>query len=145
MKRIQIFFEDIPSLKINKSNLNSFIIKLILNELKEMGDISVILCTDDYLLNINKQYLSHDYYTDIVTFDYGEKSVISGDLFISVDRVKENAALYNTSFPKELLRIIFHGILHLVGYNDKTELERTEMRQKEDYYLKGIDFRRILL
>lgn len=137
---VQIFFEDIPSLKIKKSILNSHINGLILNELKQIGDITLVFCSDNYLLDINKQYLNHDYYTDIVTFDYGENSVISGDLFISIDRVKENADIFNTSFQRELFRVVFHGILHLIGYNDKTEEEKREMRYKEDYYLGEVDF-----
>ena len=145
MNCIQIFYEDIPSLKIKISLLDNLINNLILNELKKVGDISIIFCSDNYLLDINKQYLNHNYYTDIVTFDYGEKSVISGDLFISVDRVKENAIVFSTTFPRELFRVVFHGILHLIGYNDKTEEEKKEMRFKEDYYLGDVDFEEIEL
>jgi probable rRNA maturation factor len=87
------------------------------------------------LLKINEQYLNHNYYTDIVTFDYVENSVISGDLFISVDRVEENASQLGVSFDEELYRVIFHGILHLCGYNDKTIAEKEMMREKEDFYL----------
>jgi probable rRNA maturation factor len=142
---IQIFFEDIPSLKINKTLLKNYIKSLIFNELKDVGEISLVFCSDDYLLNINKQYLNHNYYTDIVTFDYGENSVISGDLFISVDRVKENAGIFSTAIQRELFRVVFHGVLHLIGYNDKTDEERNEMRGKEDYYLSEVDFEGIEL
>ena len=103
-----------------------------------LGEINIIFCSDEYLLDINKKYLNHDYYTDVITFDYSEGNVISGDIFISVDRAKENAQTYNQTFNKELNRVIVHGILHLIGYNDKTENEQKIMRQKEDYYLQKI-------
>ena len=109
-------------------------------ELKTAGNISVIFCTDDYLLEINKQYLEHDYYTDIITFDYVENSTISGDLFISVESLNENAKKYNTKFIIELYRVVFHGILHLIGYNDKTTEQKVVMKEKENYYLSEVDF-----
>lgn len=140
MSSIQIFYEDVPSFNINKTILIKYLKSLIYSELKDCGNISIIFCSDEYLLDINKQYLNHNYYTDIVTFDYGENSVISGDLFISIDRVKENAADFDVTFKKELFRVVFHGILHLVGYNDKTDEEKKEMRRKEDYYLEEVDF-----
>lgn len=145
MSDIQIFFEDIPSLKVNKTYLKKYIKELITKELFKVGNVTIIFCSDAYLLEINKQYLNHDYYTDIVTFDYGENSVISGDLFISVDRIKENAENFKATFKEELFRVVFHGVLHLVGYNDKTEEEHKEMRQKENYYLSEVDFREIEL
>lgn len=145
MSNIQIFFEDIPSLRIKNKILKIYIKRLIKNELKIVGEISVIFCSDDYLLEINKQYLNHNYYTDIVTFDYGENSVISGDLFISVDRITENASIFNRAFYNELYRVVFHGILHLVGYNDKSDEENRIMRSKEDFYLSEVDFEEIEL
>ena len=143
MNNIQLFYEDIPSLKINDTLLDNYINTLISKELCTKGDISIIFCSDAYLLEINKQYLNHNYYTDIVTFDYGENSVISGDLFISVDRIIENAENFNVTFKEELFRVVFHGVLHLVGYNDKSAEEQKEMRQKEDFYLREVDFRGI--
>lgn len=143
MNNIQLFYEDIPSLKINDTLLDNYINTLISKELCKKGDISIIFCSDAYLLEINKQYLNHNYYTDIVTFDYGENSVISGDLFISVDRIIENAENFNVTFKEELFRVVFHGVLHLVGYNDKSAEEQKEMRQKEDFYLGEVDFRGI--
>jgi rRNA maturation RNase YbeY len=106
--------------------------------LKEVGDISIIFCSDDYLLDINKQYLNHDYYTDIITFDYVEKNVISGDLFISMDRVVENAKQYEIPVLKELYRVVFHGVLHLVGFNDKSKEEKRTMTRKENQYLEKV-------
>ena len=139
---IQIAFEDIKPLKINKSSVKRNVKSLISNELKKSGNISVILCSDSYLLEINKQFLKHNYYTDIITFNYCEGDVVSGDLYISTDRVKENADNFASTFVEELYRVIFHGILHLLGYNDKTKEEQVEMRQKENFYLGKADFER---
>ena len=102
---------------------------------KRLGDISIIFCSDPYILDINQRYLQHDYFTDIITFDYCEGKVLSGDLFISIDTVRENAAEYGASFEEELNRVMVHGLLHLIGYDDHTPAEQQEMRSKEDYYL----------
>jgi len=102
---------------------------------KRVGDISVILCSDEYLLSVNRQFLNHDYYTDIITFDYCEGSKISGDLFISIDTVKENAKTYDAGFPQELHRVMIHGVLHLIGYNDHSDEEKREMKEREDLSL----------
>lgn len=99
------------------------------------GDISIIYCSDNQLLSINKQYLNHDYFTDIITFNYNEGNIISGDIFISIDRVEENAQKFKVELFRELYRIIIHGVLHLIGYNDKSAEEKQAMTQKEDYYL----------
>ena len=108
---------------------------LIISEKFKPGEITIIFCSDDYLLDKNRAYLNHDYYTDIITFDYSENDVVSGDLFISIDRVKDNANTYGISFDNELKRVVYHGILHLCGYKDKTEKDKKEMREKENYYL----------
>lgn len=105
------------------------------SESKKMGDISIIFCSDNYLLDINKKYLNHDYYTDIITFDYCEGNVLSGDLFISVDSVRENAGFFRVDFADELNRVIVHGLLHLIGYDDHTESDTALMRAKENTYL----------
>lgn len=98
-----------------------------------IGDLNYIFCTDDYLLEINKEHLNHDYYTDIITFDQSEEDgLIEADIFISVDRVKDNAEKLGVDFPKELHRVIIHGLLHLLGFGDKTKAEKIEMREKED-------------
>lgn len=140
MSSLTIFFEEVRPFQLQKKLLKNTIEYLIKNENKYTGDITVIFCSDDYLLKINEQYLNHDYYTDIITFDYVENSVISGDLFISTDRVKENSAQLNVSFEKELYRVVLHGILHLTGYKDKTEDEKKVMRGKEDFYLAKAGF-----
>lgn len=134
---IEIYFEDSSPI----SNLNSDLYELWLSkvaniEQKKLGDITLIFCSDEYLLNINQSYLQHDYYTDIITFDYSEDEFISGDLYISVDRVAENAEINNVSFSNELNRVVVHGVLHLCGYKDKSEEEEIVMRKKEDDALK---------
>lgn len=105
------------------------------SESRKLGDISVIFCSDNYILDVNLKYLQHDYYTDIITFDYCEGNVLSGDLFISIDSVRENASFYGTEFETELNRVIVHGVLHLIGYDDHSEQDVAVMRSKEDYYL----------
>ena len=105
------------------------------SEVKVLGDVSIIFCSDNYILDVNLKYLQHDYYTDIITFDYCSGNRLSGDLFISIDSVRENAAYYGTEFQDELHRVIVHGLLHLVGYDDHTEEDIAVMRSKENYYL----------
>ncbi len=100
-----------------------------------VGEITFVFCSDDYLLEMNRKHLDHDYYTDIITFDYVEGDVVSGDLFISLDRIGDNASLLNVQYEEELLRVCVHGVLHLCGYQDKSENEEQVMRRKEDYYL----------
>ncbi len=134
---IQFFFENIENLSINE-NITSWIEYIITHEGKKLGDINYIFCDDEYLLKINQDYLQHDYYTDIITFDYVKGKKISGDIFVSVTRVSENAPLLSKSFEEELHRVIAHGVLHLCGYKDKTEAEIKEMRNKEDFYLNAI-------
>jgi len=106
------------------------------SESRKLGNINIIFCSDPYILDINKKYLKHNYYTDIITFDYCEGQVLSGDLFISVDTVRANAVFYKTDFSEELNRVIIHGVLHLAGYDDQTDEQKAQMRSKEDYYLK---------
>jgi rRNA maturation RNase YbeY len=143
VSKIEVFFEDIQPKKIKKRHIDNAIKYLINNEIKELGNLSIILCSDNYLLKINREYLKHDYYTDIITFNYVERNRISGDLFISIERIKENSVEYNTTLIKELYRVMFHGVLHLIGYNDKTADEKKVMREKEDYYLSEVDFSEI--
>ena len=129
------FFEDIKFEYKNRQFNNRWLKMVSESEICRLGDINIIFCSDPYILGINLQYLGHDYFTDIITFDYSEKPVISGDLFISVDSVRENAAFYRTEFNEELHRVIVHGILHLIGYDDHTDADTAVMRQKENYYL----------
>ena len=105
------------------------------SEMKKLGNISIIFCSDDYILDVNMKYLQHDYFTDIITFDYCEKDFLNGDLFISIDSVRENALYYGTEFADELNRVMVHGLLHLIGYDDHSEEDIKMMRYKENYYL----------
>lgn len=100
-----------------------------------LGSINFIFCDDEYILSVNRQYLNHDYYTDVITFDYCEVNVLSGDVFISLDTVKSNAELFQTTFENELNRVICHAVLHLIGFKDKTDLDSKEMRCNEDICL----------
>ncbi len=140
MSSIDFFFEDIQPFSIQNNHIQKHVNGLIVNELKEFGDIAVVFCSDEYLLKMNKQYLSHDYYTDIITFDYVDENIISGDLFISFDRIIDNAKQFDTELIREVYRVVFHGILHLVGYNDKTADEQKLMTEKENFYLSEVDF-----
>lgn len=138
------FFNQDCELKLqNKDKLALWIEQTIVEEGKEADAISVIFCSDEYLLDVNVKFLNHDYYTDIITFDYSEdmpvENVVSGDLFISIDTVARNAFLYKVRFKQELQRVIIHGILHLLGYKDKSSSEATLMRSKEDYYLAKLE------
>ena len=131
---INYFFEETQDFDLN-TDLQPLIIKAFNDENKEGGELNFIFCSDDYLLKINKEYLDHDYYTDIITFDYAEQNIISGDVFISKDRVLDNAEKFNVSFENEINRVMIHGVLHLLGYKDKTENERKQMRLKEEQYM----------
>jgi probable rRNA maturation factor len=117
------------------SFLKKWLYRVIENENFKAGDISIVFTSDEYLLSINREYLDHDYYTDVITFDYSTDRIISGDILISVDRVKENAKLFNVGFIDELDRVILHGVLHLLGYNDADEQDSAIMRSKETEYL----------
>ncbi len=135
IENVRYFFEDVSSFPLEKNLLNSWITSTILKENQsKIGDINIIFCSDDYLLEINIEYLDHDYYTDIITFPY-QQTPLSGDLFISIDRIHENADILNQPFTNELNRVIIHGILHLCGYNDKTDMDQEQKRKKEDEYL----------
>ncbi len=138
MENIQFHNEDIPEINVNEPKLTSAIQYIIKSEHKICGEINIIFCSDEYLLHMNREHLEHDYYTDIITFDYVEENTINGDLFISVDRISENAGKFAVEFTEELKRVVYHGILHLVGFNDKTEGQRREMREKENYYLQMV-------
>ncbi len=116
----------------NRLKTKAWIKQIITLYGKKCGNISYIFEDDNQVLNINKQYLNHDYYTDIITFDYVEQDTINGDIVISTDRIKENAKNFNTSFDNELHRVIIHGVLHLLGFNDHSEEENKIMRQKEN-------------
>jgi probable rRNA maturation factor len=136
MAKINFFSEQISFKLPHPRKTSQWIQAAIKNERHSLNELNFIFCTDDYLLTLNKQYLNHRTLTDIITFDTGEGSdSISGDVFISVERVKENALKLNTSFHEELHRVLIHGVLHLLGYSDKTPPKQKLMRKKEDAYL----------
>ncbi|HEY0899783.1 MAG TPA: rRNA maturation RNase YbeY [Sphingobacteriaceae bacterium] len=138
MPRIPVHFfsEDLVFTLKQKTNVRNWIQSTIIAEGYALDELNFIFCSDTYLLTINQQYLDHDTYTDIITFDNSEEEDrITGDIFISVERVRENANHFGVAFEDELHRVIIHGTLHLLGYPDKTKAEKTRMTQKEDEYL----------
>ena len=132
---ISYYFEDTDFIFKGKTLNNRWLRLVAESEIRCIGDIASTACSDNYILDVNQQYLQHDYFTDIITFDYCEGDRLSGDLFISVDSVRENALEYGTEFKDELNRVIVHGILHLIGYAGHCDEDIAEMRAKENYYL----------
>ena len=131
------FHELIPVYLKERKRLKQFVHFLCSKEKKQLAEMNIIFCNDEYLLNINRQHLNHDFYTDIITFDISEKinGPITAELYISIERVKDNAAALKVSLLKELHRVIFHGVLHLCGFGDKTKKDLIVMRSKEEEYL----------
>ena len=133
---IHFFHEDISYTLKQKSKVREWISSTIKEEGDKLKELNFIFCSDDYLLKINQEYLKHDTYTDIITFDNSEKEgEINGDIYISIERVSENAKNFNTSEINELHRVIIHGTLHLLGYLDKSKKDKVLMTEKEDFYL----------
>lgn len=139
---VRYFFEETDFQFKPKRFTSAWLKTVAESEIRQLGEVNVIFCSDNYILDINQRFLQHDYFTDIITFDYCEGSRLSGDLFISVDSVRENALEYGTEFEDELNRVIVHGLLHLIGYDDHCEEDIAAMRSKENYYL---DLRKSLL
>ena len=132
---ISYYFEDTDFIFKGKTLNNKWLRLVAESEIRKIGNISIIFCSDNYILDVNQKYLQHDYFTDIITFDYCEGDKLSGDLFISIDTVRDNAVEYGSDFNEELNRVMVHGILHLIGYDDHCEEDIKEMRAKENYYL----------
>ena len=120
----------------NEDQISTWISAVIQSENKKEGDINYVFCNDEYLLNLNEQYLDHDTLTDIISFDYSVGNELHGDIFISIERVQENAQDFNVTFQEELKRVLVHGVLHYCGYKDKTEQDEQLMRNKEDEKIK---------
>jgi len=140
MSLIRFNYADVKSVRLkNKTLVKDYVAKVFVDEGKVLNHLNYIFCSDSYLLQINRSFLKHDFFTDIVTFDLSEADGIVGEIYISIDRVRENAIIHSVSFQRELLRVIFHGVLHLCGYKDKKKSEITMMRQKEDYYLRVLE------
>lgn len=131
---INFFFEHIEPLEISPETKN-WLHSIITTEGKKLGNINYIFCDDEYLLKVNQDYLQHDYYTDIITFDYVKGKTISGDIFVSLPRISDNASTLSKDYHQEFHRVLAHGILHLCGYKDKTEEDIKIMRGKEDFYI----------
>lgn len=133
---IDFVSEDVDLPLFSNSKILEWINIIIKNYNCTAGDITYIFCSDNYLLEINRKYLNHDYYTDIITFNYNENKLISGDIFISVDTVFKNSKEYHTNFEMELFRVMIHGILHLIGFDDQTDEQQDEMTRQEDQALR---------
>jgi len=130
---IQFFYENLPE-SVNTDYID-WLKDIIISEGKKLGEINYIFCDDEYLLKVNQDYLQHYYYTDIITFDYVKGRTISGEIFVSLQRISDNASTLSGEYEEELRRVLAHGILHLSGYKDKTPEEEQLMRSKEDFYL----------
>lgn len=133
---IRFFKEDTSFELPEKQRVKAWVKSIATQEGKQMGELSYIFCSDEYLLQVNREYLDHDYYTDIITFDNAEEEgVIEGDIFVSIDRVRDNATTLQVLFETELRRVLAHGVLHLCGYKDKTPTDEQLMRAKENFYI----------
>jgi rRNA maturation RNase YbeY len=133
--KICFFYQGVKPSLSNRTELKRYIQSIFKKEGKKLYSINYVFCTDKALLEINRQFLLHDFYTDIITFDLSESTANQAEIYISIDRVKENALQHEVSFRSELHRVIFHGVLHLCGYKDKKRFERDKMRRKEEFYL----------
>jgi probable rRNA maturation factor len=140
ISKVCFFFQDVNPSLANRTGLKKYIQSVFKKEGKKLDSLNCIFCSDETLLKINREYLKHDFYTDIITFDFSETGAINAEIYISTDRVGENARKLEVSFKSELHRVIFHGVLHLCGYNDKTKAEIKRIREKEDHYLKKYKF-----
>ena len=138
MGNVRFFYGDVPTISLQgKRQVQQFVKDIFAEEGKELVSLTYIFCSDNFILEINQKFLQHDYYTDIITFDFTEQGGTIGEIYISVETVKSNSIIHKTTFSHELLRVIFHGALHLCGYGDKKKSEITIMRQKEEYYLQS--------
>lgn len=129
---IRYYSQDVPLPAFKKRTINEWIKTVASGHAKKIGTITYLFCTDQKIIEVNKDYLQHDYYTDIITFDYTEDDVISGDLLISLDTVRSNAEMFKVDFMDELYRVVIHGILHLCGINDQTSTEQMRMTDEEN-------------
>lgn len=135
LKKVHFNYADRKLHLKGKEKIKAHIVHLFTREKKKLEEIRYIFCSDEYLLQINKDFLQHDYYTDIITFDLSEGPATTAEVYISSDRVKDNALTQGTTFEQEMLRVLFHGALHLCGFKDKSKVQAAEMRKKEEEYL----------
>ena len=132
MNSISFYNDGVRAKTPSKRLLKAWIKEFVSNHGKKVGELAFVFCSDDKILEVNQGFLQHDYYTDIITFDYCEGEIISGDIFISVERVLENATLHQVNYTTELLRVLSHGVLHLIGFQDKEQKKKVEMTRNED-------------
>ena len=135
MPQINFFTEDVSFTLKGKKIAREWLISSLQKESKTCGDLNYIFCSDEYLKKVNIDFLQHDYYTDIITFDYSEADEVSGDIYVSIDRIKDNAKQFDKPVYNELSRVLIHGVLHLTGYKDKSDADQKQMTEKEDFYL----------
>lgn len=136
-QKVNFFYQDVSFAFASRQNLKLFIEKLFKKEKYQLQQVNIIFCSDEALLKINRDFLQHDYYTDIITFPLSEQGApVNAELYISVDRIRDNAGQLGISFKRELHRVVFHGCLHLTGYNDKSSQQIKTIREREDYYLR---------
>jgi len=133
--KLQIFYDNVSYKFKSWQKFKRLVDELIRNEGKVVGEISFIITSDDYLRNVNKEFLNHDYFTDVISFNYSSEGNIAGEIYISEDTVRRNSIEYNVEFENEMLRVMIHGILHLVNYDDETDEKRQEMRRLEDKWM----------
>jgi rRNA maturation RNase YbeY len=134
--KIIIFYDEIKYRLSGSSNVKKLIEKVIRNEKKIPGDLSFIITSDDSMIEINREFLEHDYYTDVIAFSDNDGNIINGEIYISIDTVKRNSINYKVSLNQELVRVMIHGVLHLCGYEDDNVKRKSVMREKEEYWLK---------
>ena len=139
--KVCFFFQDVKANLANRTRLKKYIGSISKKEGKKLKSLNCIFCSDKDLLDLNRKYLEHNFYTDIITFDLSGTGAVQAEIYISIDRVRENARKLDVSFKSELHRVIFHGVLHLCGYKDKTKAEKKNIRSKEDHYLNKYNLR----
>jgi len=133
--KLQIFYDNTPYKLRKWRKIKELVDDIIKSEGKATGDISFIITSDDYLRNVNKEFLNHDYFTDVISFNYGFDNTVAGEIYISEDTVRRNSIEYNVDLDNEMLRVMIHGVLHLAGYNDATDEEKQEMKRLEDKWI----------